>query len=386
MVRVDRVEVHEQRGVDGFGPRCADGLVYNIEVDGNHNYFVDGLLVHNCHHVAARTWASIAAHYADAHLLGMTATPQRGDGKALGDIFDDLVVGSTIRDLIALGHLVPCRAWAPSDVLESGELALSPAEAYAQHGRGERAVIFCSTVEQAGETADELTASGVPCAVVHGTMRDRATTLARFRTGELRAIANVHVLTEGWDDPGVSVCILARKFGHAGTFLQAVGRVLRPAPGKTHASLVDLCGSVLQHGTPDAERAYSLDGKAIAAVDREAIRQCSTCGAVFLAADVAAGEGDVAACPQCGVALPARARKEPKSIGVGVAEVPAGTQPTQRWTVALVAKFPGRCAVCKGRVTPGERIFWNKGERPRHEACGRASVPDEANRLMGIAS
>lgn len=344
----------------------------------------DLVVVDECHHGPARTWSSIASHYAHAHLLGLTATPQRGDGKALGGIFDDLVVGSTVRDLTALGHLVPCRTWAPPDVLESGELAMSPADAYAAHAHGERAVIFCSSVEHARDVAAEMTDRGWPTAVVHGSMSNRAEVLAQFRAGAHRAVASVHVLTEGWDDPGVSVCILARKPVHDGTFLQMVGRVLRPSPGKACARLVDLCGSVLSHGTPDAERAYALDGKAISVVDREAIRQCPTCGSVFLAADVGGTIG-ARTCPQCGAALPFAERKAPRSIGIGVAEV-GTTQPTQRWTVALVAKFPGRCSVCRGHVSPGERIYWNKGEKPRHEACGRAAVIDEANRLMGVAS
>ncbi len=74
-----------------------------------------------------------------------------------------------------------------------------------------------------------MNAAGIACDVVHGNGKAvaRADVLRRFRVGELSAVTNVHVLTEGWDDPGCTVCILARKPQHAGTFLQMAGRVLR---------------------------------------------------------------------------------------------------------------------------------------------------------------
>lgn len=279
----------------------------------------DLVVFDECHHVVANTWKRIADHYSASHLLGMTATPQRADGSPLGDVFDAIVVGSTVRELTELGHLAPCRAWSPPEVLESKHLALSPAQAYLTHAEGQRAVIFCVTVEHAEQVCVEMNDAGVACAVVHGTSTNRKDSLARFRAGELRALCNVHVLTEGWDDPGCTVCILTRKPAHAGTFLQMVGRVLRPAPGKTEAVLLDLCGSALVHGTPEMERSYSLDGKGISKTEREAIRQCPHCGGVFSAVSVVDGS-----CPQCGMQLPRMAVKPPTVTGVGLIEAKGG--------------------------------------------------------------
>lgn len=279
----------------------------------------DFVVIDECHHVVAPTWKRLADAYANAKIFGLTATPQRSDGAPLGDMFGALVVGATVRQLTELGHLAPCRAWSPPSLLGSGDLALDPTEAYLTHADGRRAVVFCATVEHATEVAGDLVTAGVAAAVVHGQMSatDRAETLARFAAGELRAICNVHVLTEGWDDPGAEVCILARKPQHAGTFIQMVGRVLRPAPGKADALLIDLCGSVLEHGMPDADRTYRLDGLAISISDRdEKPRQCPNCGAVFPAA-----EGDDGVCPSCGMTLPTRPRPLPRSVGVGIAEV-----------------------------------------------------------------
>jgi DNA repair protein RadD len=279
----------------------------------------DLVVFDECHHVVAKTWQRIADAYSSSHLLGMTATPQRADGKPLGDVFDSLVVGSTVRELTELGYLVKCRVWAPHVLPQNGEIAADPAEVYREHGTNRRAVIFCVTVEHAERVAASMP---VPCRVVHGAMpaRERAEVLAAFAEGTIRAIANVHVLTEGFDCPSATVCILTRKPEHAGTFLQMVGRVLRPAPNKSEALLLDLGGSVWQHGTPDAERTYTLDGEGISRADsedREPIRQCPTCGGVFIAPK----DG---MCPQCGVQLPYRPVEAPKSNGMGISELGEG--------------------------------------------------------------
>lgn len=276
----------------------------------------DLVVFDECHHVVAKTWARIATAYQSAALLGMTATPQRADGKPLGDIFDSIVVGSTVRELTELGYLVRCRIWAPAMLPGQGEIAFDPAEAYRLHAGGKRAVIFCVTVEHAESVAASMS---VPARVVHGDMatKERAAALKAFADGSVLALCNVHVLTEGFDCPAAAVCILTRKPEHAGTFLQMVGRVLRPSPGKSEALLLDLGGSVWQHGTPDAEREFTLDGDGISRVDEDRlpVRQCPTCGGVFLAST---GSPD---CPQCGVKLPYKPVKPPRSNGAGIEEV-----------------------------------------------------------------
>lgn len=274
-------------------------------------------LFDECHHVKARTWLKIADAYRQAWLLGLTATPERADGSPLGDVFDDLIVVASVSELTELGHLVPCRIWAPPTLLETGEIAVSPVDAYRQHGEDGKAIAFCSTLERANAVADEFNAAGITAATIHGDVSSemRRQLLSWFRDGQLRVLVSVHVLTEGFDEPSASVAILERKPVHAGTYLQMVGRVLRPSPGKAHATLIDLCGSSLVHGTPSMERTYALNGKAISKPERDAIRQCPTCGGVFLFADITDG-----CCPQCGVALPRRVTKPPRVVGVSLTD------------------------------------------------------------------
>lgn len=327
---------------------------------------VDLAILDECHHAVCGSWRRVLKPHPRALLLGLTATPERGDGQPLGDLFDELVVGATVRELTDLGHLVPCRVWAPDRQLDAGKLALDPVDAYEQHGQGRPAIVFAATIAHARELAVRF---GDRADVVTGTgSRDaRRVALERFAAGELRVIVNVAVLTEGFDCPSAAVAILARRMRHAGTYLQMVGRVLRPAPGKLGATLVDLVGAVHEHGTPDLDRDYSLTGEAISKPVRLAIRQCSSCGSVFAAA---------AACPHCGAAVPVRPAELPRSTGVGVSDV-TGSATAWRppWWSALFAKREGYCKKC-GRWFPrGTPVYWAKGKGTKHQRCPGPALP-----------
>lgn len=334
----------------------------------------DLVIADEAHHMAAEQWSQLATAYPRARWLGLTATPERADGKALGDIFDDLIVAATVRELMDLHAqdptqgLVPCRVFCPAaGELESGELAIDPVAAYRDHGDGELAVAFGITVEQAERDAAAFNAAGIPAAVVEGRMPStrRGEILRAWADGSPRVVCNVGVLTEGFDLPALSVAILARRFGHAGLYLQCIGRVLRPSPGKHRAVVVDLCGSALKHGPPDMEREYSLDGKAISGPKRDAIRQCARCGAVFLAGPTG--------CPTCGGELPRRPVEPPRVLGVELVEL--GQQPVVRAPrlQSIVAAHSGRCIRCAGAIRPGERILWAEGQPALHAGCGVAA-------------
>ncbi len=312
-----------------------------------------------CHHTVAKTWKRIADHYANALILGLTATPERSDGCALGDIFDEIVVGATVKELIDLGHLARCRVQGPAVNLGSNAVAMAPCDAYLKYANGQRAIVFCSTVEEAGRIAETMP---VPAAVVHGGMSGaaRKATLARFSAGELRVLVNVFVLTEGWDDPGAAVCILNRNPGHTGIYLQMCGRVLRPHPDKREALIIDLCGSTLEHGSPTMDRSFSLDGKAIDH-DEKLVKQCAVCGAVF--------EGPAVVCPVCGCELGGKQDPIIKDIlGIDLSDL-SHLPPLPMRPREIVSKYSGRCASCRGYYSAGDSILWAKGQKSTHVVC-----------------
>ncbi len=315
------------------------------------------LVVHDeLHHVLAASFRRVVDAYPHAHFLGLTATPCRGDGRPLSDVCDSLVTGPSVRELTAQGHLVPCRVWSPSRQLNPGEIARDPLDAYREFGAGGRAVVFCRDVAHAEREAQRF---GWPC--IHGQTRDRGAILAAFARGEHQGVISVGVLTEGWDDPGASVAILARRIGHVGLYLQICGRVLRPAPGKTLATVIDLHGSVMDPsiGPPDLDRTYSLDGDGVQPAYRDAIRQCRHCGSVFPTAH---------RCPYCGAEIPVVPMAAPRVTGDKLEQATGAPKPQKIWYEHIEAKWPGKCSACTGWFLAGTPIIWAKGYA-RHQTC-----------------
>lgn len=252
------------------------------------------IVLDEAHHYTGTTWADLCmAGYPSARVLGLTATPQRADGVGLGDVFQGLVVAAQYPDLLAAGHLVPCRVYQPP-AAQRRSLALDPIAAWSRYGEARQTFAFCRTVQAAQDLAirfrDELR---VPAACIHGMMpaRVRRDALAAFRDGSLTVLTTVYVLTEGVDVPAASCCLVARSVGHAGAYLQMAGRVLRPAPGKDDAILIDLSGATLAHGLPTDAREYTLEGDGIRRSQAPPLRTCLQCGAVF---------SPVPHCPRCG--------------------------------------------------------------------------------------
>jgi DNA repair protein RadD len=261
------------------------------------------------HHYAAETFAQLLADYPDAYVVGPTATPERGDGIGLGAVYQRVVVGARVSELVRLGHLVPAEVIAPRERLRSGQIAQRPVDAYLAHARGLRAVCFSGSVPIAAEHVEGFRAAGVRAALLTGETpwSDRRQLLADLRTGKLQVLCNVHVATEGFDVPAIGAIILARGFGSPGPYLQAVGRALRPATGKTSATILDLTGTTHVHGHPEDDRQYSLEGRGIRRdvdVGGAAQPYCRVCGAPIVSGT---------ACAECGT-LP-REQKPPKVVG-----------------------------------------------------------------------
>lgn len=234
-----------------------------------------------CHHYVADDWGKIAAHYSSAIRLGLTATPERSDGKPLGDLFDGLVVGPSTHELTELGYLVPCDVHAPAQRLGNDELCQKPVEMYLKLSPGKRAFVFTLRKHTALKLAEAFVEAGVSagCVTQDTPKAERAQLVEAFRKGELLVLCNVQVFTEGTDVPEAEVCILARGAAHASTYLQMIGRVLRPAPGKERAMVMDLRGVSRSFGLPSDERVYSLHGKAIRVVPKKGAKLKSEPGA-----------------------------------------------------------------------------------------------------------
>jgi superfamily II DNA or RNA helicase len=268
----------------------------------------DLIVIDEAHHATAGSWSRILQHWPDALRLGVTATPVRADGRGLSAIFDRLVLGPSVADLIGASFLSPARIYAPpvqADLTgikrRAGDFAVEDAaerldrpsvigDAIAHYRRladSQQAITFCCSLRHAEHVCESFNAAGIPAATLLGSTDplDRDRIVAQFAAAQIRVLVTVDVVSEGFDIPAASCAILLRPTASLGLYLQQVGRVLRPAPGKTHAVILDHVGNVHRHGWPDDHRDWSLDGiargRGSSGPPAPSVRTCPSCFAAF---------------------------------------------------------------------------------------------------------
>jgi superfamily II DNA or RNA helicase len=276
----------------------------------------DLLIIDECHHCPAETYRKIIGEYPHAILLGLTATPCRGDGRGLGGIFDIIVECPQVAELIEQKWLVKTRVYAPCDPdlkgvetrhgdyvesqlagrMDHDNLVGDIVTHWHKHGERRRTVVFAVNVAHSRHICEEFVRSGVKAEHIDGTTPkpERDATLARLASGEIELVTNCMVLTEGWDLPEVGCCILARPTKKMGLYRQMIGRVLRPAPGKIDAIVLDHSGAVFRHGFVEDPVAWTLSPDKLAVSPTHAARlagghsrlvECSQCSAMRTAGE-----------------------------------------------------------------------------------------------------
>jgi DNA repair protein RadD len=246
----------------------------------------DVVVVDEAHHVRARTYQRILSAYPNAIIIGLTATPCRGDGRGLGNTFDILIESASVSELTALGFLVPTKIFAPTrpdltgvriergdyvekqlaERVDTAALVGDIISHWYRLAERRRTVVFATGVAHSVHLRDEFRRAGVLAEHIDGgtPIEERDAILAKLAAGTVEIVCNAMVLTEGWDCPEVSCIILARPTKSLGLYRQMVGRVLRPASGKTDALILDHAGAVFGHGFPDDPISWTLheDGRA----------------------------------------------------------------------------------------------------------------------------
>lgn len=221
-----------------------------------------------CHHAVAdsnrRVLEQIGVFAPDwaGTLVGFTATTRRADGRGLGEVFEEIVYERSLREMIDDRYLRPLRGLRFSTAADLSSVTvrgedfdeeeleeavdvesrnLLVARAIQECTRDRRTIAFCVTVRHAENLARALREIGVPAAMVCGEMPkpDRSRTLRRFAEGAIRVITNVGVLTEGFDDPGVSAVAMVRPTRSASMYLQCVGRGMRLSPDSEDCLILD---------------------------------------------------------------------------------------------------------------------------------------------------
>ncbi len=269
------------------------------------------LVFDEARHFVADEWSKIREALPGAIVLGFDATPERGDGRGLGSLFERIVTGLPIRDAIAQGFLVPAEVLRPERALGPRELAQDPVDAYIVKAYGTSAVVYAASVDLAKDYAGRIAGHGLHAAAIWGEMPNelRDYQLAEFAAGRIQVLTNFQILVEGFDAPRIETVVLARNFPTAGAMLQAIGRGLRSFPGKRRCLVLDLSGSTHIHGEPDEPRSWHLEGRAARrAQDEEGVHWCPVCGSPVL--------GD--ACELCGYAGGEMKARKPRVLGLAI--------------------------------------------------------------------
>lgn len=284
------------------------------------------LMIDEHHHSVSESYLQVVQRYPQAKVLGLTATPQRLDGKGLGSICEELVMGPSVQELIDRGFLCRPVYYAPPTELDMTgvrklggdfnrgkteervdrpKITGSAVEHYQKICPGVPAVAFCVTVKHAEHVRDQFNSAGIPSASIDGTLDDRLREdrVAALAEGRIKVLTSVDVISEGFDLPVCGAAILLRPTESLGLHLQQCGRVLRPAPGKERAVILDHVGNCMRHGLAEEPREWSLEGKACrgksASTFQEVLTTCPRCNAVHVSSP---------ACPQCGHVYPVRER------------------------------------------------------------------------------
>lgn len=295
-----------------------------------------------CHHLAAGSWSAIYEQFGAAKHIGLSATPERHDGRGLGKYFEAMVCGPSVRELTAAGYLSPYVLYGPSapDLagvhMRGGDYARNELEAvmakptvtgnavdhYRKFAPGLRAIMFTVSIQASQREVAALNAAGIAAEHVdsHTDDRVRDAAMERLRTGETRVLSNVDLFGEGVDVPAIECVIDRAPTMSLLLYLQRRGRGLRPSPGKSRCVFIDAAGNWQRHGFPDDDRAWTLDGNAHRSSksepDAPPIRQCPACYAMSPAA--------AAVCRECRAPFPVQAR-EVEHVEGELAEVDAAT-------------------------------------------------------------
>lgn len=273
---------------------------------------LDLLVIDEAHHAVSPSYREVIDQVLlknpKAAICGLTATPNRGDGKGLREVFSNLADQITLGEMIASGHLVPPRTYVidvgaqealrrvrrtaidfdmseVESILNKTLITESVIRNWQAKAHDRKTIVFCSTVAHATDVRAAFNRAGITAVLIDGELPsgERKARLAAFENGNAQVVVNVAVLTEGYDYTPTSCVVLLRPSSYKSTFIQMVGRGLRTVdpqefPGviKTDCIVLDFGTASLMHGALEQE--VNLDGHLH---DGEApTKDCPNCGAI----------------------------------------------------------------------------------------------------------
>lgn len=224
------------------------------------------IIVDEAHHAMAKSYQNVLTHFDTAKVLGVTATPDRGDMKDLSGYFESLAYEYSLRDAVLQGYLskirvqtmplnidlsavkVSCGDFKADDIGHALEPYLEDiADEMAKVCKDKHTVVFLPLVSISQEFRDILNRKGFRAAEVNGQSKDRDVILKEFEEGKFNVICNSMLLTEGWDAPIVDCVVVLRPTKVRSLYCQMVGRGTRLYPGKDHLLILDFLWMTGRH-------------------------------------------------------------------------------------------------------------------------------------------
>lgn len=286
-----------------------------------------------CHFSGSAGWSFVINHFKEcgSKILGLTATPWRLDGKGLGDHFDVIVEGPSMRWLIKEGYLSDYEMYAPNvpnmsgihtrmgdfatketeAVMDNRTVAGDAIQHYLKYANGKRSLAYGVSIKHSQHIAEQFRAAGIMAVHVDGETPDREKVAAfrAFANREVKVITNCSLFCEGFDlsaqvgaDVPIEAAILLRPTQSLSLYLQQVGRALRRK--NQPAIILDHAGNCMRHGLPDDDRDWTLEGKEKRKGKSDSektipIKQCDKCYFVHSPSPQ---------CPKCGYQYPIQSR------------------------------------------------------------------------------
>ena len=297
------------------------------------------IITDEAHLSRSNSWMKVLDYY-NTYTVGFTATPIRLDGKPLGDIYDELVTGVSVRWLIENHRLAPYEYYAPTAVetdglkVQMGDYVIKDLEqlmsdraiysdvlkSWETLAKGQKTIAYCVSVKHANETAKMFRDAGYPAVEIDGGTppKKRSQIMSDFRDGKITVLCNVGIISEGVSIDDVTCCLLLRPTESHALYWQQAMRCMRYQPNKK-AIIIDCVGNYSRNPLPDADVEWSLTelSKKKPRINTEGdffIRTCPSCFKVFKTAPI---------CPYCGEEYPLHPREIKAHENIELARISA---------------------------------------------------------------
>lgn len=330
------------------------------------------IITDEAHLSRSQSWMRVLDYY-NTYTVGFTATPVRLDGKPLGDMYDTLIEGVSVKWLIDNHRLAPFEYYAPTAVetdglrVQGGDYVIRDMEqlmsnraiysdvlkSWQRIAEGDKTIAYCVSVKHAKETADMFCNAGYSARMICGGTpeKEREAIMQQFRNGDIQILCNVGIISEGVSIDDVACCLLLRPTESHALYWQQAMRSMRYQPGKV-AKIIDCVGNYTRNPLPDADVTWSLDSapKKRKPMDDNGnffIRMCPSCFKVFKTAPV---------CPHCGAAYPLHPREIKAHEDIELARITAeeaaraeAARKRMRMEVGMARTLPELLAIAKER-------------------------------------